>query len=170
MSTISSFKNIGNKHDVYRGKDYMKKFCDSLRRHALKIINFKKKKMKLLTKGIQESGYIGKEKSENKYVKDEKYRNVSDRCHYTGEYRGAAHSICNLKYSVPKKIPVVFHNGSNYDYHFIIIVLAEKIKKQFTCLGENAEKDITVTVPTEKEFTRTDKIGEEIPNLTYVTY
>ena len=28
-------------------------------------------------------------------------------CHYTGEYRGAAHSICNLKYCVPKKIPIV---------------------------------------------------------------
>ena len=26
MSTISSFKNIENKHDIYRGKDYMKKF------------------------------------------------------------------------------------------------------------------------------------------------
>ena len=44
MSTISSFKNIENKHAVYRGKDCMKKFCESLREHALKIISFKKKK------------------------------------------------------------------------------------------------------------------------------
>ena len=28
--------------------------------------------------------------------------------------------------------------------------LAEKFKKQFTCLAENTEKYITVTVPTEK--------------------
>ena len=27
LSTISSFKSIENKHDVYRGKDCMKKFC-----------------------------------------------------------------------------------------------------------------------------------------------
>ena len=40
MSTISSFRSIENKHDVYRGKDCMKKFCESLREHALKIINF----------------------------------------------------------------------------------------------------------------------------------
>ena len=33
---------------------------------------------------------------------------------------GAAHSICNLKYSVPKIHPIVFHNGANHDYHFII--------------------------------------------------
>ena len=55
MSTISSFKSIGNKHDVYRDKDCMKKFCELLRKHAMKIINFKKKKMKLLTKEQQES-------------------------------------------------------------------------------------------------------------------
>ena len=44
MSTISSFRSIKNNHDVYRGKDCMKKFCESLREHAIKIINFKKKK------------------------------------------------------------------------------------------------------------------------------
>ena len=58
--------------------------------------------------------------------KIKKYCKVRDHCHYTGEYRGAAHSICNLKYSVPKKIPIVFHNGSNYDYHFIIKELAKE--------------------------------------------
>ena len=41
---------------------------------------------------------------------------------------GAAHSIYNLKYSVPKKIPIAFHNGSNYDYHFIAKELAEEFK------------------------------------------
>ena len=54
-SKISSFKSIENKHDVYRGKDCMKKFCEFLRKHELKIINFKKKKMKLFTKDYQES-------------------------------------------------------------------------------------------------------------------
>ena len=43
MSTISSFRSIENKHDVCRGKDCMKKFCEYLREHAMKIINFKKK-------------------------------------------------------------------------------------------------------------------------------
>ena len=50
MPTISSFRSIENKHDVYRGKDCTKTFCEYLREHAMKIINFKKKKMKLLTK------------------------------------------------------------------------------------------------------------------------
>ena len=44
MSTICSFKGIENKHYVYEGKDCMKRVCESLRKHAIKIINFKKKK------------------------------------------------------------------------------------------------------------------------------
>ena len=56
--------------------------------------------------------YVCKEKIENKYLKDKKYRKVREYCHYTGEFRGAVHCICNLKYSVPKQNPIAFHNGS----------------------------------------------------------
>ena len=45
MSTISSFRSIENKHDLYSGQECMKKFCESLREHAVKIINFKRKKL-----------------------------------------------------------------------------------------------------------------------------
>ena len=65
-------------------------------------------------------------------MKHKKNRKVEDHYHYTGGYRGAARSICNLKYSVPKKVPLVFHNGSNYDYHFFIKDLAEEFKNGFT--------------------------------------
>ena len=58
----------------------------------------------------------------------------------TGKYRRAAHSICNLRYHAFKEIPVAFHNGSTYDYHFIIKELARKFKGYFHCLGEITEK------------------------------
>ena len=93
-------------------------------------------------------------------MKDKKYRKVRDHCHYTGEYRGATHNICNFKYNVTKKISIVFHNGPNYDYHFIIKKLAEEFKKQFTYLGESTEKYITSTVAIKREVTRIDKNGE----------
>ena len=124
--------------------------------------------MELLAKEQQESYenakicYTCKEKFENKYLKDKKYCKVRDHYHCTRKYRGAMHSICDLKYSVPKKIPTVFHNGSNYDYHFIIKQLAEELKKQFSCLGENTEKYIVFTVPIGKEVRRTDKNGVKI--------
>ena len=76
---------------------------------------------------------------------------VRDHCHYTGKYRGAAHSICNLRYKISKEIPAVFHNGSTYDYHFIIKQLAREFKGNFECLGENTEKYITFSVPIKKE-------------------
>ena len=44
MSTISSFRSIENKHDEYRGKDCVQNFCESVREHAMRIINLKKKK------------------------------------------------------------------------------------------------------------------------------
>ena len=66
-------------------------------------------------------------------MKYKKYRKVRDYSHYTEKYKGAAHNICNLKYnlkySVPKKIPIIFHNQSNYDYHSTIKELAGEFKK-----------------------------------------
>ena len=79
------------------------------------------------------------------------YQKVRDDCHCTGKFRGAAHSICNLRCKVPQEISVKIHNGSNYDYHFIIRELAEEFKGQFECLGENSEKYITFSVPIKKE-------------------
>ena len=66
---------------------------------------------------------------------NKKYHKVKDHCHYTGKYRGAAHRTCNLRYKIPKEIPAVFHNGSEYEIHLIINELAEELKGQFECLG-----------------------------------
>ena len=90
-----------------------------------------------------------------------KYRKVKYHCNYTGKYRGTAHDICNLRYKISKEIPVVFHNGSTYDYHFIIKELAEEFEREFECLGENTEKYITFSVPIKKEITKKDKDGND---------
>ena len=117
--------------------------------------------MKLLTNEQQESYktakicYIYQEKIGNKYAKDTKCCN---QCHYTGEYIGVGHGIYNLKCNIPKEIPVVFHNGSNYDHHFIKKKLAEEFKGQFSCLLENTEKYITFSI--EKEVKIIDKNWE----------
>ena len=71
---------------------------------------------------------------------------VRDHCHFTGNYRGAAHSICNLKDKVPKDIPVVFHSGSIYDNHLIIKQISKGFNGYFTCIGENTEKCISFSM------------------------
>ena len=53
-------------------------------------------------------------------MKDKKYCKVRDHCH-TGEYSGAAHSLCNLKYSVPKKFILFFIMDVS-----MIIILSQK--------------------------------------------
>ena len=90
----------------------MKKFCKELRDQAMKIINYKKKEIIQLTNEEKES--YEKQKvcyiCEKEFNTDKKYCKVKDHCHYTGKFRGAAHSICNLRFAI--EIPVVFHNGS----------------------------------------------------------
>ena len=88
-----------------------------------------------------------------RFSTDDNHKNfhkVKDHCNDTGKYRGAALDICNLRYKIPKEIPVVFHNGYTYDYHFIIKELAEQFEGEFECLVENTEKYITFSVPIKK--------------------
>ena len=44
---------------------------------------------------------------------------VRDHCHITGKFRGAAHTQCNLKLKIPKKLPIFFYNLEGYDEHII---------------------------------------------------
>ena len=62
----------------------------------------------------------------------------------------------------------MFHNGSTYDYHFIIKELAEESEGEFECLGENAEKYITFSVQIKKEITKKDKNGND--KITKISY
>ena len=73
------------------------------------------------------------------FDKSDKKHKVRDHCHYTGKYRGATHNICNLRYKIPKEIPIVFQTGSTYDYHFIIKELVKEFDGNFECLGDNTE-------------------------------
>ena len=151
----------------------MKNFCLDLRKHATKIINYEKKEMIPLRKkeekkyNRQEVCYICK-KGFTTDDNNKKYHKVRDHCHYTGKYRGAAQDICILRYKIPKEIQVVFHNGSTYDYHFIIKELAEEFEGEFECLGDNTEKCVTFSVPIKKEITKKDKNGnDKITKMSY---
>ena len=171
MSTIWGFHQKEKEHTLCCGKDCIKKFCTFSREHAKYIIIFKKKKMFTLTKeevkshqGAKVCYNCGKTML-NKFGKDKNHRKVRDQCHYTGKYRNTVHSICNLKCNVVKEFPVVFHNGSKHDYHFIIKELANEIEGQFECLGENKEKCKTFSVPVKKETPKIDKVVTKVLSI-----
>ena len=124
----------------------------------MKIINYEKKEIIPLTKEekksykkqqachICEEMFCMDKDDENYKIK----KKVKDHCHYTGKFRGAAHSKCNLNHKVPKDISIIIHNA-NYDTHFIINQLAEEFKGKLDCIGESMEKYITVFVPIKKK-------------------
>ena len=67
---------------------------------------------------------------------------VRDHCHFTGEYRGAAHNSCNLQCRKPSILPVMFHNLQGYDSHLFIKQLA-KVKGKLDCIPSTEEKYIS---------------------------
>ena len=76
---------------------------------------------------------------------------VRDHCHFTGQYRGAAHNKCNLMCKKPKVLPVIFHNLQGYDAHLFIKQLA-KLEGKLDCIPSTEEKYIS--------FSKTIKVGE----------
>ena len=69
------------------------------------------------------------EDNKNNYIK------VRDHDHFTGKYRDAAHKVCNFLYNTPKEIRTIFHNSSNYDYHFIIEALHKNLMEILNVYG-----------------------------------
>ena len=129
LDLVTSYDQNKDKHTFYRGTDCTKKLCDDLKDHAMDIINAEKKVIISLTdyekRVYEKQNYCHICKRKFCYDKDNKskckvFRKVRDHYHYnTGKFRGAAHNICNRRYNEKREIPVVLHNGSNYDYHLI---------------------------------------------------
>ena len=106
-----AYGNVTNPLTQYRGSDCIEKFCEHIISEAKLLYNsFPEKPMEPLTKS-QIKEYKRATKCHICFKPfNEKKRKVRDHCHYTGLYRGAAHSLCNLQYKIPNYIPVVFHN------------------------------------------------------------
>ena len=57
-------------------------------------------------------------------------------CDLSGKLRGAAHEVCNLKHTVPKFFPFVFHKLSGYDSYLFIKTLGNS-KGDISCIPNN---------------------------------
>ena len=86
----------------------------------------------------------------SKELKEDKVR---DHCHFTGQYRGAAHNKCNLKCRKPLVLPVIFHNLQGYDAHLFIKQLA-RLEGDLNCIPSTEEKYIS--------FSKSIKVDELI--------
>ncbi|CAH3027156.1 unnamed protein product, partial [Porites evermanni] len=83
---------------------------------------------------------------------------VRDHCHFTGEYRGAAHNKCNLMCKKPRILPVIFHNLQGYDAHLFIKQLA-KIDGKLDCIPSTEEKYISFSKVIKKNISLLTRKG-----------
>ena len=94
---------------------------------------------------------------------------VRDHCHYTGRYRGPAHSLYNLRYRIPSYIPVVFHNLLSYDPHLFIKELG-KHSNDIGVKAKNKEDYITfsVNVAVDKNINKEGNEKDKLINLRFI--
>ena len=155
-----AYGKVTNPLKEYRGKDCIGKFCEHIVSEAQCLHkSFHEKPMEPLTKSqLKEYKHATKCHICFKPFK-EGNRKVRDHCHYSGKYRGAAHSLCSLKYKIPSYIPVVFHNLAGYDAHLFIKELANH--GNMGVIAKNTEDYISsVNVEVDKYIY---KNGEEKP-------
>ena len=70
---------------------------------------------------------------------------MRDHCHFTGEFRGAAHQYCNLMLRKRLKIPAFFHNFTGYDSHLLFKSLS-CVKQPVEVLAKNLEKFTSLSI------------------------
>ena len=157
---------------VYKGKlanytamsetdDVAGKFVESIEKDIIDICESNKFPKKIVMSDEDKKNYND---AKTCHICKENLGNdkVRDHCHLSGKYRGAAHKDCNLKYQIPKFIPIVFHNLSGYDSHLFIKKLEHSAPSdqrsisggKLNCIPNNEEKYIS--------FSKEIKVGEFI--------
>ena len=144
-----SYGDVTNPLTLYRGSDCVEKFCEHIISEAKQLYSsFPEKPMASLTKSqLKEYKRATECHIRFKPFSEEK-RKVRDHCHYSGLYRGTAHSSCNLKYKIPNYIPVIFHNLTGYDAHLFIRELA-KYTAGMGIIAKNTEDYISFSIKVE---------------------
>ena len=84
---------------------------------------------------------------------------VRDHCHFTGQYRGAAHNSCNLQCRKPMILPVIFHNLQGYDAHLFIQQLSN-IQGVLNCIPSTEEKYISFSKKIKVDEYRSHRNGD----------
>ena len=102
------------------------------------------------------------------FGKKKNHTKVRNHDHYTGKYRGAAHLICNLRYSTQVDIPAFFHNGTNYDFNLIINELAKEFRSEMRLIPLNTNKYLSFSIPIMKEIK--DQKDQKEPKKNVITY
>lgn len=140
---VCSYDSSLNKYVSYRGPDCVNKFFDNLLSDITVIYNILHSSIPMFLTDKDRTNFAQAKNCYlcNKILFDDK---VKDHCHLTGRYRGAAHSYCNIKYCLPKFVPIFFHNLAGYDSHLFIRQLGE-LSGRIQVIAKNKENYISFT-------------------------
>ena len=155
-----AYGKVNNPTTQYRGADCVERFCEKIISEANRLYkSFPEVPMLPLTKSQTKKHNKATNATYASFKEFKDKGKVRDHCHYTGEYRGAAHFGCNLRYKIPNYIPVVFHNQDGYDAHIFIRELA-KYTTDIGVIAKNVEDYISFSIKVEVDRYK-DKNGEE---------
>ena len=136
-------------------------FVSKLAKVTNKIYNDFYRRPKLLKLTKQEQISFDKAKTSHickaSLLKDK----VRDHCHFTGQYRGAAHNSCNLQCRKPMIFPVIFHNLHRYDSHLFIKQLST-IPGDLNCIPSTEEKYISFSKKIKVDEYKSRRTGETV--------
>ena len=171
---IVNFNNKVIYQNVYRGSDAAKKFLFDLKHQSEKLIKkqLTNKTMIPLTneqeKQFQDALFchICKTPFDNVGKNGFIEFKVKDHCHITGNYRGAAHNSCNINFSMPNRIPVIFHNLKGYDSHIIIDAITSDTFSTCKLIPQTFEKYIAIILENLKILDSYQFMPESLQNLT----
>jgi hypothetical protein len=160
--------------NTYRGEQTINVFLNDLKAISLKIeeiLSDKKELIPLTNDELEKydnanSCYLCKQKFSNEPNKDGFIDiKIIDHDHLTGKYRGPAHNSCNMRYQIPEKIPVFFHNLKGYDSHFIIRYLTNEHFKECKIIPTNMEKFISFSLDKIQMLDSYQFLSESLSNL-----
>ena len=147
-NVLSCFPQYNGKYQSHLGEDCVDWFLDSMLQLAQDAMEFYFDEKRLVMTPMDDLDFdqakicwiCGKE------FDPERKDKVRDHDHITGNFRGAAHSRCNIRLRRTCKIPIFFHNLKGYDGHFISRALGRFPGEDIRVIGQGMEKYLTLSI------------------------
>jgi hypothetical protein len=129
---------------LYRGANAVKKFWKKIREEVNKISAIYDKIKPMAITPAQRSELINTPNPMChicEKIIEERGEMVIDHCHLTGRVRGLSHNECNLVYRLPYFVPIILHNGSNYDFKLLVSEIVSEAEASSYCSEKGSRKN-----------------------------